>query len=351
MRSPSLPKKYIAIHLALCLCHSLPLFLVFRRFFHPTKKSHRHLTLPPVHRTPVLGIVQFWDLEKVRLNARHICLVRTHESVCVHMNVTVLVALCVHVSCESHSLLQCTHADPRCVACCVAVSTAVALLLQNKTCASLSLFLCLSMSPLITHVCNVLINDTATADCIELIDQACTIGGNGICCLSSNFCLSFLQFFLSLIFLLIFFHIPHCKSELGNDPALLVEWAKWAGVTNENLIRILDSSNRQSALYSLSLSLFVAFYRESSLCPFGCTETSHSSAVKQWRSASRHSVPRATLPTASRTSFTSVRTVILRSPFSPPLSVHRCVSASVSDVHRAPVWRVRCSAAASAAVR
>jgi hypothetical protein len=43
--------------------------------------------------------------------------------------------------------------------------------------------------------------------------------------------------------------------------------------------------------------------------------------------------------------------VILRSPFSPPLSVHRCVSASVSDVHRAPVWRVRCSAAASAAVR
>lgn len=208
------------------------------------------------------------------------------------------------------------------------------------------LLTCVMYSSIILQQQTASSSSTRRAQSVAMVSAACL--QISVCLFCSSLFLS-----LSLIFLLIFFHIPHCKSELGNDPALLVEWAKWAGVTNENLIRILDSSNRQSALYSLSLSLFlfVAFYRESSLCPFGCTETSHSSAVKQWRSASRHSVPRATLPTASRTSFTSVRTVILRSPFSPPLSVHRCVSASVSDVHRAPVWRVRCSAAASAAVR
>jgi ADP-ribosylglycohydrolase len=110
-----------------------------------------------VHRTPALGIVQFWDLEKVRLNAHHIC--------------------------------RCTHADPRCVAASVSVSLAVAMLLQNAGSVS------------------------------DVIDKACTTGGK----------------------------------ELGNDPSLLVEWAKWAGVTNQNLLRISEPYNEEAALKAMAV--------------------------------------------------------------------------------------------------
>lgn len=50
-------------------------------------------------RSPILGISDFWDLDLVAENAEKICLA--------------------------------THADPRCVASCVAVSIAIALLLQK----------------------------------------------------------------------------------------------------------------------------------------------------------------------------------------------------------------------------